>query len=120
MIASEPYLSAYLELMHRVIVQTRALARQAQGLHGEQSDLALEQIADLQDAIHVIAERLNEWERCDEVALRENFLGGYDRKWANKPAVMPISLLEVFEQALKQDAPKQGTRQQHVAWYKFW
>ncbi len=120
MIAPEPYLAAYLEVMRRAIVQTRALALKASSLQGEQLALALEQMADLQDAIHVIAELLNEWEHCDEGALRENFLGGYDRKWINKPAIMPITLLKVFEESASQVEAKARKPQKHVAWYKFW
>lgn len=93
MIAPEPYLSAYLHVVHRAVITSRFLARQNQGfLNRATSKRWLEQIADLQDAIHVVTEMLQEWERCDEVDLRKTYLEAFDNKWRNDP---PLGLLLV-------------------------
>jgi len=82
MITPEPYLSAYLETARRAVLQTRSLGLEnSSSLLKRISRKRSEQIADLQDAIHVILELLNRWEECDEPELRK-FLEAYDRRWA--------------------------------------
>jgi hypothetical protein len=106
-IAPEPYLSAYLEVMRETIISVRFLAWQDDNSFISKR----EQIADLMDAIHVIPELLNEWERCDEPALKDHFLKGYDKKWAKKPN--SFSMMAVFNQAysrVQAGKPKRPTR----------
>ena len=84
--APEPYLSAYLHVVHQAVLVSRTLARQEiTPLEGDAARIRLAQIGDLQDAIHVITELLSEWERCDEAALRQDFLAAFDRKWQEQP-----------------------------------
>ena len=104
-VAPLPYLSAYLEVIRVAAVEARFLAHLSQlrpwwqRLRGDARTLA--QVADLMDAIHVIPELLDEWERCDEPALRRNFLLAYDQKWArpDSPTERRVSLVGVFERA---------------------
>lgn len=86
MIAPEPYLSAYLHVVQRAVLTSRLLARENQGFFNRLfSGRRQEQIADLQDAIHVVLELLPNWERCDEDALRKTYLEAFDTKWHNHP-----------------------------------
>lgn len=101
-IAPEPYLSAYLNVMCATISLARYLA------WGKGNN---EQIADLMDAIHVIPELLNEWERCDEPALRATFLAAYDKKWAQEPN--SFSMMDTFNQVysrVQADKPTHPTQ----------
>ena len=99
MIAPEPYLSAYLEVAHAAVVHTRHLA-----LESVKSACALasreraQQIADLQDAIHVVLELLKEWERCDEPALR-TYLERYDERWVRSED--DLSLVQVWSKTFE-------------------
>ncbi|UXY16266.1 hypothetical protein N8I74_04395 [Chitiniphilus purpureus] len=97
MIAPEPYLTAYLAVVHRAIIASRSLAHRNQRIFPRRREVA--QIADLQDAIHVVVELLNDWARCDETALRADFLAAYDRKWAGSSACS-LSLVKVLEEKL--------------------
>ena len=99
MIAPEPYLSAYLEVARQAVLMTRSLGLENQySLRKRISMKRSEQIADLQDAIHVVLELLNEWERCDEPALRR-FLEAYDEKWAAQE--QDFSMLKTFNAMLE-------------------
>jgi hypothetical protein len=101
MIAPEPYLSAYLEVIRTAVIYTRHLALgNNKSIWRRISKKQSEQMADLQDAIHVVVELLNEWERCDEVALRENYLRAYDRKWVKQEN--DFSLLKTFYKVIKE------------------
>ena len=101
MIAPEPYLTAYLEVSKLAITYTRSIALEnTNSLRSRLSKKRSEQIADLQDAIHVVLELLNEWERCDEPALRKNYLESYDRKWVKKED--DFSLLKIFNKVLRE------------------
>jgi hypothetical protein len=84
MVAPEPYLSAYLAVVRWAILETRALAWGNHSLRNRLSRRRAELMADLQDAIHVIVELIPEWERCDEPALRRNFLLAFDKKWGRQ------------------------------------
>jgi len=82
MIAPEPYLSAYLATCRVAVIHSRYLALENVHATSEpDSQKRAQQIADLLDAIHVVLELLNEWERCEEPVLRA-FLERYDDKWA--------------------------------------
>lgn len=99
MIAPEPYLSAYLEVTRRVILHTRSMAwENSRSLTRRVSRKRAEQMADLQDAVHIVVELLNDWERCDEPALRRNFLEAYDEKWVKTES--DFSLLRIFNTVL--------------------
>src|SRR5690348_10327613 len=99
MIAPEPYLSAYLETTRYAVMLTRSLSLENQrSLRKRISRKRSEQIADLQDAIHVVLELLNKWEQCDEPALR-SYLEAYDRKWVIRED--DFSLLKIFNTALE-------------------
>lgn len=78
-------LSAYLAVVREAIVYARTISRKV---------AAQEQIHDLMDAIHVIPELINDWERCDESGLRR-FLVTYDKKWSKSPS--DLSLVRIFE-----------------------
>ncbi|SMC26322.1 hypothetical protein SAMN02745857_02450 [Andreprevotia lacus DSM 23236] len=104
MIAPEPYRSAYLAVVHQAILTSRWLAfrnqRLPQRLFARQH---IAHIAALQDAIHVIVELLNQWERCDEPALRRNHLAAYDSRWVGKHADA-VSLMALLESRLNTPA----------------
>ena len=91
MIAPEPYLNAYLETARRAVLQTRSLGLENRSsLLKRVSRKRSEQIADLQDAIHVILELLNKWEECDEPGLRK-YLETYDGKWVSEEGDFSMS-----------------------------
>ena len=102
MIAPEPYRSAYLSVVRDAITLSRLLARRSQcsfwlrffGRHSEQ-------VADLQDAIHVVVELINEWERCDEKSLREIYLAAYDKKWTGKGEFGYFSMISRFNEVFE-------------------
>jgi hypothetical protein len=105
MITPEPYLSAYLEVSKSAITYTRSIALEnTHSLTNRLSKKRSEQVADLQDAIHVVLELLNEWERCDEPALRKNYLESYDRKWGKNED--DFSLLKIFNMVLRETNTK--------------
>jgi hypothetical protein len=105
MIAPEPYLSAYLETARRAVLYTRSLGLENQNsLTKRISRKRSEQIADLQDAIHVVLELLNKWEHCDELALRK-YLESYDVKWAVNED--DFSLLKIFNAVFETPEIKQ-------------
>ncbi|MBE9608886.1 hypothetical protein [Chitinilyticum piscinae] len=86
---------AWFKVVQLAVTASRSLAWQGQRAQSEEERLyCLEQIADLQDAIHVIVELLPEWERCDEKALRATFLEAYDQRWGHVP---PGSLCEELD-----------------------
>ncbi|KAF0812688.1 hypothetical protein IGB42_02980 [Andreprevotia sp. IGB-42] len=99
MLPSEPYQRGYLAVMHAAIIHTRHIAGACSLSDSPPERMAqcLQQVADLQDAIHVVAELINQWERCDERALRATYLERYDEKWA---ATDGFSLVRVLTQAL--------------------
>lgn len=106
MIAPEPYLSAYLHVVHRAVITSRFLARENRGfLNRLFSGRRQEQIADLQDAIHVVLELLPHWKQCDEAALRETYLEAFDIKWHNNP---PLGL-RLVPTLLEKLGPEQST-----------
>lgn len=101
MIAPEPFLSAYLQVARQAVLHTRRMSLEnkesfAKRLSGKRAA----QIADLQDAIHVVLELLNDWERCDEPALRA-YLENYDKKWMTNES--SFSMLETFELILEKE-----------------
>jgi RNase P protein component len=99
MVAPEPYLSAYLAVVRWAILETRALAWGNDHLRNRLSRRRSALMADLQDAIHVIVELIPEWERCDEPALRRNFLQAFDEKWGRREESKG-SLIAILDQHL--------------------
>ncbi|QZA77037.1 hypothetical protein K4H28_12095 [Deefgea tanakiae] len=101
MIAPESLRTAYLEVTYQAILTSRSLANFALTSNDEAERLiALEQIRDLQDAIHVIVELINDWGRCNEESLRSSFLAAHDKKWSKKTQVYSIKLLDVLDEKL--------------------
>lgn len=91
-VAPQPFLTAYLEVVRETISHARSLAYGGKG-QGKNVDV-LEQIGDLLDAIHVIPELLDEWERCDEESLRKTYLQTYDKKWVRNET--DFSMLKIY------------------------
>ncbi|WP_410499281.1 hypothetical protein [Chitinibacter sp. S2-10] len=122
MIAPEPYLNAYLLVVHEAVLASRFLASKALHVDAVERALYLEQIADLQDAIHVVVELLNKWEDCDEPALRKIYLKGFDAKWRNQTQPFPISLMTIFQQGLlaKSNDAQTVEKEKIGFWAKFW
>ena len=84
-IPDQPIFSAYLEVIQQATIYARHLALCKQ---------SYEQISDLMDAIHVIPELLDEWERCDPPSLFR-YLEVYDKKWSRQDN---FSLVKIFEE----------------------
>jgi hypothetical protein len=87
-VAPEPYLSAYLAVLHHA-----ALA----GRHWAWANEPNEKLADLMDAIHNVPDLLNRWEECDEPCLRSDLLR-FDQKWARSEG--DVQLCQVLANAL--------------------
>jgi hypothetical protein len=111
-IAPEPYLSAYLEVMCETITFARSLAYEnSTSVLNRFKRSRSAQLADLMDAIHIIPELLNEWERCNEPSLRETYLAAYDKKWARGKNT--FSMMAVFNKVysrVQAGKPKPPTR----------
>ncbi|MCX9158604.1 hypothetical protein OPU71_21025 [Niveibacterium sp. 24ML] len=105
MIAPEPYLSAYLHLVHRAVLVSRQLARASMGLPRRLfARESIAQVADLQDAIHVVTELLANWEGCHEEKLRSTYLAAFDKKWSANPP-LGLLLLPTLRERLPSAAP---------------
>jgi hypothetical protein len=95
MLAPEPYLSAYLEVLHFAAVHARLL-----GLNGEKTGLSPEQsscVAALMDAVHNIPHLLHRWEPRKEGWIRGG-LADVDAKCASSGR--PVGLHERFRATL--------------------
>jgi hypothetical protein len=101
MLAPDAQFAVYSLVLQQTILTTRKIAKiaSASSASSEEKQLALEQIFDLQDAIHIVIECLNQWERCDEQALHATFFAAYDKKWLKQRPLVPFSFKEAFRQA---------------------
>jgi len=97
-VAPQPLLAAYLAVVRAATIYARSYGWRGQNIDNtRERDELFEQISDLMDAVHVIPELLDDWDRCDEPALRRNFLEAYDQKWKDKGP----SLIRIFEEAFE-------------------
>jgi len=96
-LAPEPFLSAYLSVVRETIVFARYLSLKNLKFTNRINKSNSEQISDLLDAIHVIPELINNWDKCNESNLR-NYLKQYDLKWHNKKN--KFSMIEIFEEVI--------------------
>ena len=86
-VAPEPYLSAYIEILRMTTLTVRQW--------GWGNHVTSEHLADLMDAVHVIPDFVQHWEKCDVDDLRNRYLMPYEQKWAGQDG---LKLCEIFEE----------------------